>query len=165
VQRGLGLVLSQKQHAAHVLAPLRADLVRCANFVCLLSWRLHMRAVRRQAAAARAGDGGGARAAAQEEAAAAAAAGDAAVQTELGPSLAELQELLDGLAALMTPANNPSLAFSRASCHLLRHLLQQQGAAWNLQQPAGAAAAAAAGGEEEEEEEHEGEEEEADGDA
>uniref|UniRef100_A0A383V8Z1 Uncharacterized protein n=1 Tax=Tetradesmus obliquus TaxID=3088 RepID=A0A383V8Z1_TETOB len=68
-------------------------------------------------------------------------------QTELGPSLAEVRELVSGLRSLMAPANT-SLKPCRASLNLLLHHINLQLAAWNL--PAagaavGAAAATAAG--------------------
>jgi len=57
----------------------------------------------------------------------------AAVQTELGPSLLELQELLSGFSGLMASPGNPSMRLSRPSLNLLLHLLQQQLQAWHLQ--------------------------------
>lgn len=59
----------------------------------------------------------------------------AAVQTELGPSLLELQELLSGFSALMAAPGNPSLRLLRPSLNLLHHLLMRQLQAWNLPQP------------------------------
>lgn len=98
------------------------------------------------ALAAGAGPGAAAAAAQQENASglAGAAAGDqqqqqqpavqaAAVQTELGPSLQELQELLSGFSWLMASPGNPSLRLTRPSLNLLLHLLQQQLQAWHLQ--------------------------------
>eukprot|EP00775_Hariotina_reticulata_P000228 gene228-431_t len=54
----------------------------------------------------------------------------AGVQTELGPSLREVQELLAGLVALMT-ADNPSFRPCRATLQLLHRHLDLQLLAWN----------------------------------
>lgn len=54
----------------------------------------------------------------------------AGVQTELGPSLREVQELLAGVAALMT-ADNPSFRPCRATLQLLHRHLDLQLLAWN----------------------------------
>lgn len=58
----------------------------------------------------------------------------AAVQTELGPSLIELQELLTGFGALMASPGNPSLRLTAPSLNMLQHLLARQLRAWNLPQ-------------------------------
>jgi hypothetical protein len=56
----------------------------------------------------------------------------AAVQTELGPSLTELQELLAGFGALMASPGNPSLRLTAPSLNMLQYLLAQHAQAWNL---------------------------------
>jgi hypothetical protein len=177
VHRGLTLITTQTSLHDALAEPIKADLVRCANFVCLLAWRQHMRKLRSRAARQAAADAAAAGAAAgaaevageqeqeqeqgqqeqeqQEQGQQAPAAAQpqpglqaAAVQTELGPSLMELQELLTGLGNLMASSGNPSLRLLRPSLNLLHHLLVQQLQAWNLAQPAEAeeAVAAAAAG-------------------
>lgn len=59
----------------------------------------------------------------------------AAVQTELGPSLIELQELLTGFGSLMASPGNPSLRLTAPSLNMLQHLLARQLQAWILPQP------------------------------
>jgi hypothetical protein len=66
-------------------------------------------------------------------------------QTELGPSLAEVAELVSGLRGLMASAN-PSLKPCRATLNLLLHHINQQLAAWNLPAAVGVAAAGEAAG-------------------
>lgn len=162
VQKGLALITTQTDLQESILAPLRADLVRCANYVCLLAWRQHMNDARRRAqqqtgapaaaaVAAAVAEAGGEPAGQQpyaddnDAATAATAVGQqtaavvqpavqaAAVQTELGPSLPELQELLTGLRAVMAAPGNPSCRLSGPSLNLLLHFLIQQLQGWNLQ--------------------------------
>jgi hypothetical protein len=172
LQQGLTLISSQTSLVNTLAAPIRADLVRCANFVCLLAWRQHMRKRRGQPATQQAAPVVVAAAAAaaeavgvvhqptvagpqQEHAQLVAAAPQqqqqqqeqgaadaeqpqqqaAAVQTEIGPSLVELDELLTGLTAIMAAPGNPSLRLLRPSLNLLHHLLLQQLQGWNLPQP------------------------------
>jgi hypothetical protein len=79
----------------------------------------------------------------QEPAAAAAAAqppqpalAAAAVQTELGPTLQELQQLLSGFGALMAAPGNPSLRLTQPSLNLLQFLLAKELQVWNVLLPA-----------------------------
>jgi hypothetical protein len=172
LQKGLTIITSQDEAALHhsTAAPIRKDLVRCANYVCLLAWR-QRRGMRHRLAAAQQvvlqqvppalAAEAAAYAAAQQHAVqlqeqqqqqqapdgAAAPAAEAvqppqpalaaaAVQTELGPTLQELQQLLSGFGALMAAPGNPSLRMTRPSLNLMQFLLAKELQVWNVLLPA-----------------------------
>eukprot|EP00879_Flechtneria_rotunda_P005355 GHRR01005642.1.p1 GENE.GHRR01005642.1~~GHRR01005642.1.p1 ORF type:complete len:331 (+),score=135.99 GHRR01005642.1:598-1590(+) len=192
VQQALGIVTHQTFIQPAFVKHVREDLVRFANFVCLLAWRIHLRSRRaaRQAAATTAGHNSTGVQQLQQHAPAVlpqapitqeqatnaqpvaptqaqaglqqqqqqqlqnvaapqqpatAATASTGTQTDLGPSIQEMDELMTGLKALMQPGV-PTLKPCKASLNLLDYCIQQQLQAWNLQgqqEPAAGAGAVA----------------------
>ncbi len=118
-------------------------MVNVATFVCLLAWRMHLRLRREAAAGSRiATDGhlpvqqqhasqaaGNGREVAADVDTLPSSSVSRGTQTEGGPSLTEVRELLQGFRALAL-THNLSVRPSVASLALLLHHLELQESAW-----------------------------------